>query len=113
MSLEHVKAFYGKLANDATFRAQVQGATTKDECSQIVKNAGFDFTEKEFEEYTTQLLETTANEGEMQDLSEEELAAVVGGTTSVLSINPAMFFLMYGLPGALWGQVGLDNISHL
>ncbi|TVP63788.1 MAG: Nif11-like leader peptide family natural product precursor [Nodularia sp. (in: Bacteria)] len=99
MSLEHVKFFYETIAKDEHFRAQVQGATSKDECSQIVKSAGYDFTQEEFEEYTLQLLESTANEGELQDLSEKELAAVVGGATTALvgSILPYMV-LLYGLP---------------
>ncbi|MBE9197514.1 MULTISPECIES: Nif11-like leader peptide family natural product precursor [unclassified Nodularia (in: cyanobacteria)] len=105
MSLEHVKTFYEKLAKDERFRAQVQGATSKDEYSQIVKTAGYDFTPEEFEEYTLQLLESTANEGEIQDLSEKELAAVVGGATAgiVGSIWPYMVAI-YGLPPRLFLQ---------
>ncbi|GAX36785.1 Nif11-like leader peptide family natural product precursor [Nodularia sp. NIES-3585] len=35
MSLEHVKGFYAQLANDETFRTQIQGVQSKDECSQV------------------------------------------------------------------------------
>lgn len=82
MSLVSVKAFYKKLANDEAFRGQIQGVKSKEECRQIVKAAGYDFTQEEFEEYTAQLLESEAAEGELQDLGEKELEAVVGGFTA-------------------------------
>ncbi len=88
MSLAHVKAFYEKLANDEALRTQIQGVKSKEECSQIVKAAGYDFTLQEYEEYTTQLLESAAGEGELNDLSEKELAAVFGGLTGLGKIQP-------------------------
>ena len=97
MSLEHVKGFYEKLANDEAFRNQIQGVNSKEECSQIVKAAGYDFTLEEYEEYTAQLLESAAGEGELKDLSEKELAAVFGGLT-----GRASSILIYGAPGGLW-----------
>ncbi|MEH2319606.1 Nif11-like leader peptide family natural product precursor [Nostoc sp.] len=83
MSIENVQAFYVKLANDEAFRAQIQGVTSKDECSQIVKSDGYNFTQDEFEEYTAQLLESTAGEDELKDLNEQELEAVFGGASSI------------------------------
>lgn len=88
MSLEHVKAFYAKLANDEGFRNQIQGVNSKEECSQIVKATGYDFTLEEYEEYTAQLLESAEGEGELKDLSEKELAAVFGGLTGWGRIQP-------------------------
>lgn len=88
MSLEHVKGFYEKLANDEAFRNQMQGVTSKDECSQLVKDAGYDFNQEEFEEYTTQLLESAADEGELKDLNEKELEAVFGGFLGKSIIQP-------------------------
>lgn len=79
MSLEQVKGFYQKLATDETFRTQIQGVKNKEECSQIVKTAGFTFTQQEFEEYTTQILEADPSESELQDLNDKELEAVFGG----------------------------------
>jgi predicted ribosomally synthesized peptide with nif11-like leader len=79
MSLEQVKAFYQQLANDEAFRAQMQNVQSKDECSQVVQNAGYNFTQDEFAEYTTQLLESTDNAGELQDLTEKELETIFGG----------------------------------
>jgi len=46
MSLENVKAFYERLAIDEVFRSQIQNVKTKDECSQIVKSSGYDFTQQ-------------------------------------------------------------------
>lgn len=106
MSLEHVKAFYEKLASDEAFRTQIEGVENKEECSQIVKAAGFDFTLEEYEEYTYQLLESAAGEGEIQDLGEKELAAVFGGITGGIRIQP-----LYGVvrwpprPQPLYGIV--------
>ena len=82
MSLESVKAFYENLATDEALRTQIQGVQSKEECSQIVKNAGYDFTREEFEEYTAELLESTATNSELTDLDEKELASIVGGATS-------------------------------
>ncbi|MHC5822487.1 MAG: Nif11-like leader peptide family natural product precursor [Nostoc sp.] len=88
MALENVKAFYEKLANEEGFRNQIQGVNSKEECSQIVKAAGYDFTLEEYEEYTAQLLESAESEGELKDLSEKELAAVFGGLTGKHKIQP-------------------------
>lgn len=89
MSLENVRAFYEKLATDEGFRIQIQGVKSKDECSQIVKGAGYDFSSEEFEEFTAQVLESDINDGELQDLDEKELAAVFGG----IAVQP-----LYGDP---------------
>ncbi|MBE9197513.1 MULTISPECIES: Nif11-like leader peptide family natural product precursor [unclassified Nodularia (in: cyanobacteria)] len=100
MSLEQVKSFYEQLANDETFRTQIQGVESKDECSQVVQGAGYDFTPEEFEEYTIKLLESTGNEGELQDLSEKELEAVFGGILGKPVIQPLYGVIMW--PGMPW-----------
>jgi predicted ribosomally synthesized peptide with nif11-like leader len=104
MSLANVKAFYERLAKDEAFRTQVQNANSKEECSRIVKAAGYDFTLEEYEEYTAQLLESTDGEGELKDLNEKELAAVFGGLTGKPIIRPLYgvvvwppYQLMYGV----------------
>ncbi len=96
MSLANVQAFYQRLANDEAFRSQVQNVQSKEECSQIVKAAGYDFTPQEYEEYTIQLLESDSNDNELKDLSEQELEAVFGGAASFLFIRPP-FEMMYGV----------------
>lgn len=106
MSLKNVKAFYERLASDEVFRAQIQGVNSKAECSQIVKEAGYDFTSEEYEEYTLQLLESGVTNGELKDLDERELEAVFGGASSLISerrIQPLYgvvrpdYQLMYGV----------------
>ncbi|QKQ72700.1 Nif11-like leader peptide family natural product precursor [Nostoc sp. TCL240-02] len=94
MSLENVRAFYQRLASDEAFLTQMQGVESKDECSQVVKTAGYDFTQEEFEEYTTQLLESNAAEDELKDLSEKQLEAVFGGIIGKPIIQP--------LYGVIW-----------
>ena len=49
MALEQVHAFYQKIASDESFRSRIQSVNSKEECSEIVKAAGFDFTPQEFE----------------------------------------------------------------
>jgi len=110
MSRENVKAFYERLATDEVFRSQIQGVKNKDECSQIVKSSGYDFTQQEFEEYTVQLLESGATDGELMDLNEKELEAVFGGASSVIGklldggVWPP-YLPTYGLPANGWNYL--------
>ncbi|MCC5603514.1 Nif11-like leader peptide family natural product precursor [Nostoc favosum] len=115
MSVENVQAFYARLASDEAFRNQMQGVTSKDECSQVVKDAGYDFTQEEFEEYTAQLLESTAGDGELKDLNQKELEAVFGGDSSITG-KPTSIPGLYGLPvwppyQLLYGVIRIDDIS--
>ena len=96
MSLENVRSFYEYLEDNEAFRDQIKAAENKEECSQIVKEAGFDFTLEEYEEYTYQLLESTNSEDEIQDLGEKELAAVFGGITG--KPKTPIYLQCYGLP---------------
>lgn len=80
MSLENVRAFYERLATDEVFRTQLQGVNSKDECSQVAQKAGYDFTQEEFEEYTSELLDSSATEDDLTELNQKELEAVMGGT---------------------------------
>ena len=89
MSLQNVKAFYERLASDEAFRTQLQAVKSKEECSQIVKNAGYDFTTDEFEEYTAQLLESSSDNNEIKDLDEKELEAVFGGASPTVDLDLA------------------------
>ena len=101
MSLENVRSFYEYLEDNEAFRDQIKAAENKEECSQIVKEAGFDFTLEEYEEYTYQLLESTNSEDEIQDLGEKELAAVFGGITGRTSIIRPL----YGVVWPKWPPV--------
>ena len=93
MALEQVHAFYQKIASDESFRSRIQSVNSKEECSEIVKGAGYDFTPQEFEEYTARLLESDRPDEEIKDLSEEDLAAVAGGFIGGVGSRPS-----YGLP---------------
>jgi predicted ribosomally synthesized peptide with nif11-like leader len=95
MSLEHVQAFYKRLANDEDFRTQIQNVSSKDECSQVVQNAGYYFSQEELEEYTAELLESADAENELQEIGEKELAAVFGGLSPV-------YQLLYGVIIPWW-----------
>lgn len=87
MSLENVRAFYERLATNKTFHAQIKSLKTKNECSQVVKNAGYDFSQEKFAEFTAQLLESTVAEDSFRDLNEKELSAVFGRLKSFASLQ--------------------------
>ncbi|ACK66691.1 protein of unknown function nitrogen fixation [Rippkaea orientalis PCC 8801] len=95
MSFENVRAFYERLAQDVEFRSELQEVKTKEECSQFVQQAGYNFTEEEFETYTSRLLEASQKEGELQDLDERELEAVFGGVSH--AFFPLIPILLYGV----------------
>jgi predicted ribosomally synthesized peptide with nif11-like leader len=104
MSLANVKVFYQRLADDEAFRSQIQNVQSKEECSQIVKAAGYNFTPQEYEEYTAQLLDSDSDDSELKDLSEQELEAVFGGATFLISDESSFtkdkyrrFYPMYGV----------------
>jgi predicted ribosomally synthesized peptide with nif11-like leader len=98
MSLKDVKAFYQRLADDETFRNQIQNVKNKEECSQIVQAAGYEFTQQEYEEYTIQLLESDSIDNEFQDLNEQELEAVFGGVKRSITPKEPIYQPMYGVP---------------
>ncbi len=100
MTIENVKAFYERLANDEVFRIQIETAGSKHKCSKIVREAGYGFTQKEFEEFTAQLLDSNAEN--LEELGETELELAVGGANAFLQekrINPVQ---AYGLPPDLF-----------
>jgi predicted ribosomally synthesized peptide with nif11-like leader len=95
MSLNNVKLFYERLLTDEAFNAQIQSVSTKEQCSQIVKAEGYDFTQQEFEDYTAQMLEADSAMQEFQSLNDRELEAVVGGIRSIIG-RPGLM-PMYGV----------------
>ena len=96
MSREHVKAFYERLGKDEAFKAQIESAESKQECSQIVRKAGYIFTQEEFEKYTSQLLESNSYSSE--ELKEKELESAVGGINALFEHKDIKPMPMYGLP---------------
>jgi predicted ribosomally synthesized peptide with nif11-like leader len=75
MSTQQVEAFYEKLSQDEAFCDQIRNVRSQEECSRIVKDAGYDFTQRELEEYTAELLEKDSS----GEIGERELEAVQGG----------------------------------
>ncbi|MEJ6486770.1 Nif11-like leader peptide family natural product precursor [Nostoc punctiforme UO1] len=102
MSLKDVQSFYIRIANDESFRIQIKNVQSKEECSQIVKAAGYDFNQEELEEYTNQLLELSSTDNELRDLNEKELEAVFGGISSFFTNPEDRMYTMYGVPRGLW-----------
>jgi predicted ribosomally synthesized peptide with nif11-like leader len=96
MSLENVAAFYEKLGKDRDFCQQIKDAASESQKWQTIEDAGFDFTPAEYAQFTAQNFDL--NEGEIQDLGIEEMAAVVGGLRPW--ITP-----IYGLP---WPPFSVD-----
>jgi predicted ribosomally synthesized peptide with nif11-like leader len=112
MSFENVRAFYEKLVSDEAFRTQMQQVESKDECSKLVKAAGYDFTQEEFEEYTAQLLESNTDDSEIRHLNEQELETVFGGVSSLIGSEP-IYQPLYGVvyyppkkPHKRWPPIG-------
>jgi predicted ribosomally synthesized peptide with nif11-like leader len=90
--MSSVEAFYARLTEDEAFRAQVQSATSKEECSRIVKAAGYDFTQEELDTYNKKLLiDTGLDSSQLQELNEKEVAEVLGGF-----YGDGRYQLMYG-----------------
>ncbi|NEO12628.1 Nif11-like leader peptide family natural product precursor, partial [Moorena sp. SIO3E8] len=83
--------------------AQIQGVNSKDECRQIVQSAGYDFTQEELEDYTGQLLESSAAEDGLRDLDQQELEAVFGGASQVMGIKGGI----QPLYGVIWPPLQL------
>ncbi|NEO35810.1 MAG: Nif11-like leader peptide family natural product precursor [Moorea sp. SIOASIH] len=113
MSLENVKAFYERLATDQAFRGKIQGVKSKDECREIVQGAGYDFTQEELEDYTGQLLESSAAEDGLRDLDQQELEAVFGGASQVMGIkggNQQIYGVIWPPLQLMYGVVIDDTI---
>lgn len=102
MSKQDVKAFYTRLAKDEAFKAQIEGAESQQKCSQIVQEAGYNFTQQEFEEFTAQLLDSSAVDDNNDQLSEKTLEAIFGG------INPSYFPIDFPSPYQIYGSVSQE-----
>ncbi len=82
MFLENVIGFYKRLVKDKDFRSQLESASNSSECRKMMREAGYEFTEEEFETATVQILEKKGlrdlDDG-LTDLSEEDLELAFGG----------------------------------
>jgi predicted ribosomally synthesized peptide with nif11-like leader len=82
MFLQNVISFYKRLVKDKDFRSQLESTANPSECRKIMQEAGYDFTQEEFETATVQILEKNGlrdlDDG-LTDLSEEDLELAFGG----------------------------------
>ena len=82
MFLENVIGFYKRLVKDKDFRSQLESASNSSECRKMMREAGYEFTQEEFETATVQILEKKGlrdlDDG-LTDLSEEDLELAFGG----------------------------------
>jgi predicted ribosomally synthesized peptide with nif11-like leader len=90
MSIEAVKAFYKRLSSDEIFYRKLKSSKTKAECQAIVRAAGYDFTQAELADYTSNLFEVNSEMREPNTLNSKELEAVTGGAIAFLASTPVM-----------------------
>lgn len=76
MSIENAKDFYQKISEDVDFRILFEAASTKEERHQIKTDAGYDFTSDEWQQVLTEIQAANLT----QELSQEELESVAGGS---------------------------------
>jgi len=74
---ERLKEFLVRLVKDQSFRTELDNGTVE-ERQQILKSAGYIFSKEEFETAALHVLESKER-GEFTELTEEELAGVLGG----------------------------------
>jgi len=91
--LEKVKEFLVRLAKDETFRDRLANSSVE-ERNRYLETDGYSFTKEEFEAATLEAIESKER-GEFEELSEEELTAVVGGYIGGTS---RVLLPMYGVP---------------
>lgn len=89
--IEKVKEFLVKLVKDKAFQDRLETSSI-DEQNQFLQASGYNFTKQEFEAATLEILESKER-GEFNELSNEELVAVVGGYVGEPIATP-----IYGLP---------------
>jgi predicted ribosomally synthesized peptide with nif11-like leader len=87
MSLENVRKFYTQLAIDEAFRNQVQNASSKEECRQTIRAAGYDFTTQELEDYTAQKIDSS---DDLSEVNKAELEMVLGGFSAFVHPYPVL-----------------------
>ncbi len=75
--IEKVKEFLVRLVNDKAFWSQLLNSSI-DESKKILQEAGYSFSKEEFETATLEILDLKER-GEFNELSEEDLVALVGG----------------------------------
>ena len=85
---ERLKEFLVRLVKDQSFRTQLDNGTVE-ERQQILKSAGYLFSKEEFETAALHVLESKER-GEFTELTEEELAGVLGGFVGAKALIPQL-----------------------
>jgi hypothetical protein len=83
MFLEKISSFCKQLAMDKSLRSQFQNAKTQTEYQRVCASFNLNFTEEELKEFTDFISESNLTDDDLQDLSDMELAAVIGGQQQV------------------------------
>ena len=94
---ERLKELLVRLVKDQSFRTQLDNSTVE-ERQQVLKSAGYIFSKEEFETAALDVLESKER-GEFAELTEEELAGVLGG---FIGGKYPIFQPMYG---AVWREL--------
>jgi len=85
---ERLKEFLVRLIKDPSFRTKLNNGTVE-ERQQILKSAGYIFSKEEFETAALHVLEAKER-GEFTELTEEELAGVLGGFVGAKALIPQL-----------------------
>lgn len=105
MFLENVIGFYKNLLKNQKFRNRLENAKDSHEYKEILLEAGYNFTQEEFEIATAKILDRNHLEdldNVFNQLTETELEVIVGGATSYLrchdiNFNEIIVQPMYGV----------------
>lgn len=95
--LERVKEFMVRLVKDRAFLAQLENSTI-DERNKVLKNAGFEFSKEEFETAIIKIIESKER-GEFNELTEDEMVAVVGGYVGTEPVAQPLYGVIAPKPG--------------
>lgn len=87
--LEKVKEFLIRLVKDSTFITQLQQRSV-DQVQAFLQDAGYDFSQDEFESATLQILDLK-EQNQFHELSEAELVGAVGGWLRLYPKYPGWF----------------------
>lgn len=82
MSKESAKACFIKLRTDKDFENRVKQAQTRAEREEIIKNAGFNFTDEDWDAAAQETRDALGSAEDME-LSDEMLESVVGGAIRI------------------------------
>lgn len=104
MSVESAKEFLLRLGTDETFREQIANAPSVEDSKRIAQEAGYNFTDEDYQVATSQILESASTENE---LSDEQLESVAGGALNFGRL-PGLVQPLYGV---VWSRDWLTRLG--